>query len=37
MIETMSRVRTVTRTLIQEKGCEPTIEETAAPARPLGR
>ena len=30
MIETMSRVRTVTRTLIQEKGCEPTIEETAA-------
>lgn len=30
MIETMSRVRTVTRNLIQEKGCEPTIEETAA-------
>ena len=29
MIETMSRVRTVTRNLIQES-CEPTIEETAA-------
>jgi len=29
MIETMSRVRTVTRDLLQEKGCEPTVEEIA--------
>ncbi|MHB8900366.1 MAG: sigma-70 family RNA polymerase sigma factor, partial [Thermoguttaceae bacterium] len=32
MIETMSRVRTVTRTLVQENGCEPSVEETAAKA-----
>jgi RNA polymerase primary sigma factor len=32
MIETMSRVRTVTRNLIQENGCEPSVEETAAKA-----
>ncbi len=32
MIETMSKVRTVTRDLIQENGCEPTVEETAAKA-----
>ena len=29
MIETMSRVRSVTRELIQKNGCEPTVEETA--------
>jgi RNA polymerase primary sigma factor len=29
MIETMSRVRSVTRDLIQKNGCEPTVEETA--------
>ncbi len=32
MIETMSRVRTVTRDLVQENGCEPSVEETAAKA-----
>lgn len=33
MIETMSRVRTVTRDLLQEKGREPTVEEIAEGAR----
>lgn len=33
MIETMSRVRTVTRDLLQEKGREPTVEEIAEAAR----
>ena len=32
MIETMSRVRTVTRDLLQQNGCEPTVEETARAA-----
>ncbi len=32
MIETMSRVRTVTRDLIQQNGVEPTVEETAQAA-----
>ena len=32
MIETMSKVRAVTRQLVQENGCKPTIEETAAAA-----
>jgi len=32
MIETMSKVRTVTRDLVQENGCEPSVEETAAKA-----
>jgi RNA polymerase primary sigma factor len=32
MIETMSRVRTVTRDLLQENGCEPSVEETARAA-----
>jgi RNA polymerase primary sigma factor len=32
MIETMSRVRTVTRDLVQENGCEPNLEETAEAA-----
>ncbi len=32
MIETMSKVRTVTRDLIQENGCEPSVEQTAAKA-----
>ncbi|MFH1266906.1 MAG: sigma-70 family RNA polymerase sigma factor [Planctomycetota bacterium] len=32
MIETMSRVRCVTRNLIQENGCEPSLEETARAA-----
>jgi RNA polymerase primary sigma factor len=32
MIETMSRVRTVTRDLLQENGREPSIEETAKAA-----
>ncbi len=32
MIETMSRVRTVTRDLVQENGWEPSVEETAAKA-----
>ena len=33
MIETMSKVRTVTRDLIQENGCEPSVEETAGQGR----
>jgi len=33
MVETMSRVRNVSRQLLQEKGREPTIEETARKAR----
>ncbi len=32
MIETMSRVRTVTRELVQMNGCEPSVEETARAA-----
>jgi RNA polymerase primary sigma factor len=32
MIETMSRVRSVTRDLVQKNGCEPTVEETARQA-----
>ncbi|MBN2024867.1 MAG: sigma-70 family RNA polymerase sigma factor [Pirellulales bacterium] len=32
MIETMSKVRTVTRDLVQRNGCEPTLEETARAA-----
>ena len=32
MIETMSKVRSVTRDLVQENGCEPSMEETAAAA-----
>jgi RNA polymerase primary sigma factor len=32
MIETMSKVRTVTRDLVQENGCEPSVEDTAAKA-----
>jgi len=32
MIETMSRVRTVTRNLIQQNGVEPSVEETAQAA-----
>jgi len=32
MIETMSRVRTVARELVQENGCEPSVEETARAA-----
>ena len=32
MIETMSKVRMVTRELVQQNGCEPTVEETAAAA-----
>jgi RNA polymerase primary sigma factor len=32
MIETMGRVRTVTRDLLQQTGREPTVEETAAAA-----
>ena len=32
MIDTMSRVRTVTRELVQKNGREPTVEETAAAA-----
>ncbi len=32
MIETMSKVRTVTRDLVQENGCEPSVEETARQA-----
>src|SRR5207237_9561393 len=32
MIETMSRVRTVTRDLLQENGREPSLEETAKAA-----
>jgi len=29
MIETMSRVRTVSRDLLQQRGCEPSLEDTA--------
>ena len=32
MIETMSRVRSVSRDLLQRRGCEPTLEETAREA-----
>jgi RNA polymerase primary sigma factor len=32
MIDAMTRVRTVTRELVQEHGCEPTVEATAAAA-----
>ncbi len=32
MIETMSRVRSVTRELLQRNGCEPSVEETARAA-----
>ena len=32
MIETMSKVRTVTRDLVQRNGCEPSVEETARAA-----
>jgi len=32
MIDAMTRVRTVTRQLVQENGCEPTVEQTAAAA-----
>ena len=32
MIDTMTRVRTVTRELVQQNGCEPSVEETAAAA-----
>jgi RNA polymerase primary sigma factor len=32
MIETMSKLRRVAKQLLQENGCEPTIEETAAAA-----
>jgi RNA polymerase primary sigma factor len=32
MIDAMTRVRTVTRELVQKNGCEPTLEETAAAA-----
>jgi RNA polymerase primary sigma factor len=32
MIDAMTRVRTVTRELVQKHGCEPTIEQTAAAA-----
>ena len=37
MVETMSRVRNVSRQLLQELGREPTIEETAKPAGTHGR
>ncbi len=37
MIETMSRVRTVTRDLVQQNGREPSVEETAARGRPVAR
>ena len=37
MVETMSRVRNVSRQLLQELGREPTIEETAQAARHRGR
>ena len=33
MVETMSRVRNVSRQLLQELGREPTLEETAQPRR----
>ena len=32
MIETMSKVRVITRQLVQENGCEPTVEQTAEAA-----
>ena len=32
MIDAMTRVRTVTRELVQQNGCEPTVEQTAAAA-----
>ena len=32
MIDAMTRVRTVTRDLVQENGCEPSVEQTAAAA-----
>ena len=32
MIDAMTRVRTVTRDLIQQNGCEPSVEQTAAAA-----
>ncbi len=32
MIDAMTRVRTVTRDLVQQNGCEPTVEQTAAAA-----
>ena len=32
MIDAMTRVRTVTRELVQTHGCEPTVEQTAAAA-----
>jgi RNA polymerase primary sigma factor len=32
MIDAMTRVRTVTRELVQQYGCEPTVEQTAAAA-----
>ena len=32
MIDAMTRVRTVTRELVQKYGCEPTVEQTAAAA-----
>jgi RNA polymerase primary sigma factor len=32
MIETMSRVRSVSRNLVQQRGCEPSVEETARAA-----
>ncbi len=32
MIDAMTRVRTVTRDLLQQNGCEPTVEQTAAAA-----
>ncbi|HEY1784313.1 MAG TPA: sigma-70 family RNA polymerase sigma factor [Pirellulales bacterium] len=32
MIDAMTRVRTVTRELVQKHGCEPTVEQTAAAA-----
>jgi RNA polymerase primary sigma factor len=33
MIDAMTRVRTVTRELVQQNGCEPTVEQTAAAAQ----
>ena len=36
MIETMSKLRNVSKRLLQEKGREPTIEETARAAEYLG-
>src|SRR5690606_21528438 len=32
MIDAMTRVRTVTRDLVQQNGCEPTVEQTAEAA-----